>query len=58
MPLEDSAKPHFHGHRQRLRERFMAGGGDALPDYELLELVLAQAIPRGGVKPLAKLLLG
>ena len=58
MPLEDSAKPHFHGHRQRLRERFMAGGGDALPDYELLELVLAQAIPRGDVKPLAKLLLG
>ena len=36
----------------------MAGGGDALPDYELLELVLAQAIPRGDVKPLAKLLLG
>ena len=32
----------------------MNGGGDALPDYELLELVIAQAIPRGDVKPLAK----
>lgn len=49
-----SEKPHFHGHRQRLRDRFMNGGGDALPDYELLELVIAQAIPRGDVKPLAK----
>jgi len=52
-----SEKPHFHGHRQRLRERFMNGGGDALPDYELLELVIAQAIPRGDVKPLAKALI-
>ena len=49
-----SEKPHFHGHRRRLRDRFMNGGGDALPDYELLELVIAQAIPRGDVKPLAK----
>ena len=32
----------------------MNGGGDTLPDYELLELVIAQAIPRGDVKPLAK----
>jgi DNA repair protein RadC len=58
MSVDESDKPHFHGHRQRLRERFMMGGGEALPDYELLELVLAQAIPRGDVKPLAKLLLG
>lgn len=58
MSVDESDKPHFHGHRQRLRERFMVGGGDALPDYELLELVLSQAIPRGDVKPLAKLLLG
>ncbi|MFO1090313.1 MAG: DNA repair protein RadC [Hyphomicrobiales bacterium] len=45
------------GHRERLRRRFMEGGPDALPDYELLELVLARAIPRRDVKPLAKLLL-
>jgi len=47
-------KPHFHGHRQRLKARFMAHGGDKLPDYELLELVLGLAIPRRDVKPLAK----
>lgn len=50
-------KPHFHGHRQRLKERFLKGGSDALQDYELLELLLFQAIPRRDVKPLAKELL-
>jgi DNA repair protein RadC len=49
--------PHYHGHRQRLRQRFLEGGGQALPDYELLELLLFGAIPRGDVKPLAKALL-
>ena len=44
-------------HRKRLRERFMAGGASALPDYELLELVLFRAIPRRDVKPLARALL-
>ena len=48
--------PHYHGHRDRLREKFAAAGGDALPDYELLELVLFRAIPRRDVKPLAKAL--
>lgn len=52
-----SETPHYHGHRQRLRERFLEGGAEALPDYELLELVLFQAIPRADVKPLAKQLL-
>ncbi len=42
------------GHRQRLRDRFKRGGGDALPDYELLELLLFYAIPRQDTKPLAK----
>jgi len=45
------------GHRQRLKERFVNGGPDALPDYELLELVLFSAIPRRDTKPLAKQLL-
>lgn len=44
-------------HRQRLRDRFLQAGGAALPDYELLELVLFRAIPRQDVKPLARLLL-
>jgi len=46
--------PHYHGHRNRLRQKFLAGGADPLPDYELLELLLFQAQPRGDVKPLAK----
>jgi len=49
--------PHFHGHRERLRERFRDTGAEALSDYELLELVLFRAIPRRDVKPLAKALI-
>lgn len=45
------------GHRQRLRERFRKGGPDAVPDYELLEMVLFRAIQRGDTKPLAKRLI-
>jgi len=48
------AKPHHLGHRERLRQRFRLGGASALPDYELLELLLFRAIPRQDVKPLAK----
>lgn len=44
-------------HRKRLRSRFLDGGAQAMPDYELLELVLFRAIPRQDVKPLARLLL-
>lgn len=44
-------------HRQRLRQRFMDGGAGALPDYEMLELVLFRAIPRCDVKPVARRLL-
>ncbi|MDP3853510.1 DNA repair protein RadC [Phenylobacterium sp.] len=49
-------KPHYLGHRDRLRDR-AAATLDALPDYELLELHLFRAIPRGDVKPLAKALI-
>src|SRR2546423_699239 len=51
------APPHYHGHRDRLRARFMEAGADALADYEMLELVLFRAIPQRDVKPLAKALL-
>jgi DNA repair protein RadC len=54
MPGE---KPHYLGHRQRLRDRFLTGGPTALADYELLELLLYQAQPRGDVKPVAKTLI-
>jgi DNA repair protein RadC len=55
LPFEDA--PHYLGHRERLRERFLSGGADAIPDYELLELVLFAALPRRDVKPLAKALI-
>lgn len=48
---------YMRDHRKRLRERFLAGGADAMPDYELLELVLFRAIPRQDVKPLARALI-
>ncbi|KAA5602291.1 RadC family protein [Blastochloris sulfoviridis] len=51
------SEPHFAGHRARLRARFLEAGPDALPDYELLELVLFRALPRQDTKPLAKALL-
>ena len=50
-------KPHYHGHRQRLRQRFLKGGPDGLPEYELLDLILFGAIRQGDVKPLAKRLI-
>ena len=49
--------PHYHGHRERLRDRFRDAGPDALSDYELLEMVLFRALPRRDVKPLAKALI-
>ena len=49
--------PHYEGHRDRLRVRFLEAGAEALSDYELLELVLFAGIPRRDVKPLAKILL-
>jgi len=54
-PAESS--PHYLGHRERLRERFLDGGPDAVTEYELLELILFRAIPRRDVKPLAKALI-
>ena len=51
------AAPHYHGHRQRLRQRFLEAGSEAVSDYELLELVLFRAIPQRDLKPLAKSLI-
>ena len=50
-------KPHYHGHRARVRERVLKAGVESLPDYELLELLLFYAIDRIDTKPLAKRLL-
>ncbi|MGI9366578.1 MAG: RadC family protein [Rhizobiaceae bacterium] len=54
---ESAASPHYHGHRDRLREKFGTAGPDALADYELLELLLFRFIPRADTKPVAKDLL-
>lgn len=51
------AKPRHAGHRDRLRERAAKGGIEALPDYELLEMLLFRSIPYKDTKPLAKDLL-
>ena len=57
VPKDSKIKPHYAGHRKRLRARFLASDGEGLADYELLELVLAQAIPRVDTKPVAKRLI-
>lgn len=48
--------PHYHGHRQRLRERFRKSGLAGFADYEVVELLLTLAIPRSDVKQPAKAL--
>lgn len=50
-------KPHYLGHRERLREKFLEQGPDALADYEIIELLLTLARPRIDCKPIAKALL-
>ena len=54
MASDPAPDPHYLGHRDRLRERFLTAGPDALADYEWLELVLFRSIPRRDVKPIAK----
>lgn len=57
-PMPDSsADPHYTGHRQRLKSKFLSTPDDLLPDYELLELLLFYANPRQDMKPLAKKLM-
>jgi len=50
-------KPHYSGHRLRLRQRFRKTGMEGFEDYEALELMLTYAIPRRDTKPLAKKLI-
>jgi len=50
-------RPHFHGHRARLRRRLLEHGAEGLSDYEIIEFLLFGAQPRGDTKPLAKRLI-
>ncbi len=56
-PIAGKMPSYIADHRKRLRARFSEGGATAMPDYELLELLLFRSIPRQDVKPLARLLL-
>lgn len=53
--MKDS--PHYHGHRARLKQRFLDTKGEALQEYELLEMLLFYSISRKDTKPIAKALL-
>ena len=55
--VDKPEKPHHLEHRKRLRTRFLKDMGAHMEDYELLELLLCQTIPRRDVKPLAKSLI-
>ncbi|MEB2843714.1 DNA repair protein RadC [Endobacterium cereale] len=48
---------HYHGHRERLRDKYRDHGDTSLADYEILELLLFRSIPRRDTKPLAKILI-
>ncbi len=56
-PQEIIKRPSFHGHRTRLRKRFLASGLDSFLDHEILELLLTYTIPRKDTKPIAWALL-
>lgn len=51
---QESPEAHYLGHRERLRQKILKFGANTLQDYELMEVILMQAIPRRDVKPLAK----
>lgn len=56
-PPKPKQSSYIGGHRKRLRNRFLVGGAEPLPDYELLELILFRSLKNGDVKPLANLLI-
>ena len=57
MQIENEKLPHYVGHRKRQKEKFLNNLPSSFSDYELIELMLFQSIPRKDVKPLAKELL-
>lgn len=57
MQSQKSEQPHYHGHRKRIKERFLQTGLAPFQDYEALELLLTFAIRQKDLKPLAKKLI-
>lgn len=58
-PVAMPTKPpsYLRNHKKHLHERFVEGGAHAMPDYELLEMILYRALPRSDVKPIAAALI-
>jgi DNA repair protein RadC len=56
-PEPPEEPPHYHGHRERMKERFQKVGHEGFADYEMLEMLLYRSIRQGDTKPLAKALL-
>ena len=54
---QTAPRPHYHGHRERLRTKLREAGPGALADYELLELLLFFSVHRRDTKPIAKAML-
>ncbi|UGX87205.1 RadC family protein [Phyllobacterium meliloti] len=54
---DEPVEPHYTGHRERMKERFLKVGHQGLADYEMLEVLLYRSIRQGDTKPLAKALL-
>ena len=57
MQTQNEKLPHYVGHRKRQKDKFLKNPPNSFSDYELIELMLFQSIPRKDVKPLAKELL-
>ena len=57
QPMDASSPVGAEGHRQRMRQRLLKAGPDALADHEMLEMILFIALPRRDTKPLARALL-
>ena len=56
LSVEEPAPGHL-GHRERVRERLLTRGAEALADYEILEVLLFANYPREDTKPIAKALI-
>ena len=54
---KQESPPAYTGHRSRVRARFIRNGFDGMEDYEVLEALLMQVLPRKDVKPLSRSLL-
>ena len=50
-------KPHYHGHRERMRLKFARSGASAMAEYEILEMLLYRSVRQGDTKPIAKRLI-